>query len=616
MPVGAEPLPEGGTHFRVWASHRKKVEVVLESGAPGQSKIFELNEEPGGYFSGVVYDAGEGALYRFKLDGAEAYPDPASRFQPEGPHGPSQIINPDRFKWSDRDWKGCHIAGQVIYEMHVGTFTKEGTWGAAARELDELARAGITVIEIMPIADFAGSFGWGYDGVDIFAPTRLYGLPDDLRRFIDKAHSLGIGVILDVVYNHLGPDGCYLKQYSEDYFTDRYETEWGEAINFDGENSKPVREFFIANAAYWIDEFHFDGLRLDATQSIHDKSDSNILAEIVRRAREAAMNRSIIIVSENEPQQSKLVRPREQGGYAMDALWNDDFHHSAMVALTGRAEAYYTDYRGAPQEFVSAIKYGFLYQGQRYKWQKQRRGAPTFGLKPQAFVTFIQNHDQVANSGKGERVHLLTSPGLYRAMTALLLLGPQTPMLFQGQEFASSSPFLYFADHKPELARLVREGRAEFVRQFPTLALKRSQALLADPADPATFERCKLDFAEREANKEIYAMHIDLLKLRREDAVFRSQAAHKIDGAVIGDEAFVIRFFEQTGDDRLLVVNLGRDLHFDPAPEPLLAPPEDRRWEILWTSEDQRYGGLGTPEHDREDNWHVQGQAAVVLLSR
>jgi maltooligosyltrehalose trehalohydrolase len=376
-----------------------------------------------------------------------------------------------------------------------------------------------------------------------------------------------------------------------------------------------VREFFISNAQYWIDEFHFDGLRLDATQSVHDESGTHILAEITRRAREAAGNRSIIVVSENEPQDTKLIRPVERGGYGMDALWNDDFHHSAMVALTGRAEAYYTDYRGAAQEFISAIKYGFLYQGQRYKWQKKRRGTPALGSKPQAFVTFIQNHDQVANSGKGERVHLLTSPGLYRAMTALMLLAPGTPMLFQGQEFASSAPFLYFADHKTDLARQVRKGRSEFVSQFPTLALEETQALLADPADPAVFERCKLDFSERETNNGIYQMHLDLLRLRREDPVFKSQGAEQIDGAVLDENAFVLRFFGEGGDDRLLLVNFGRDLHLDPAPEPLLAPPEQRLWNILWTSEDQSYGGLGTPDVDTEENWRVQGRAAVVLIS-
>ena len=370
------------------------------------------------------------------------------------------------------------------------------------------------------------------------APLRL---SRRLRRFVDRAHAAGLGVILDVVYNHLGPDGNYLREFAQDYFTDRYTTDWGDAINFDGENAEPVREYFIANAGYWIDEFHLDGLRLDATQNIYDLSGRSHPGR--RRAAPAsARGRSIIIVAENEPQETVLIRPQEQGGYGMDALWNDDFHHSAMVAMTGRNEAYYTDYLGKPQEFISAVKYGYLYQGQWYNWQEWRRGTPSLKIPPRAFVTFIQNHDQVANSGRGERCHQLTSPGLYRAMTALTLLAPSTPMLFQGQEFAASSPFLFFADHNEGLAPLVRRGRAEFLAQFRSLSTPEVQAVLDDPGDERTFERSKLDLSERERHSAIYEMHRDLLRLRREDAVFGG-AASGVDGAVLGDEAFVLRFF-------------------------------------------------------------------------
>jgi maltooligosyltrehalose trehalohydrolase len=353
-----------------------------------------LQAEGNGYHSGRVAGAGARSLYRFRLDGGRAYPDPASRFQPQGPHRPSQVIDPGTFAWIDRGWKGVTLPGQVLYEMHVGTFTREGTFAASAGQLDELARIGVTVLEVMPAAEFPGRFGWGYDGMDLFAPTRLYGTPDDFRRFVAAAHARGLGVILDVVYNHLGPEGNYLRQFAEAYFSDR-ETEWGEPLNFDGPDCGPVREFFTANAAYWIGEYHFDGLRLDATQRIFDDSQRHILADIGRSAREAARRsgREVILVAENEPQDTRLVRPLEQAGYGLDALWNDDFHHAARVALTGRTEAYYLDYRGTPQEFVSALKYGYPYQGQRYAWQKKRRGTPTFGLPPAAFVTYIQNHD-------------------------------------------------------------------------------------------------------------------------------------------------------------------------------------------------------------------------------
>jgi maltooligosyltrehalose trehalohydrolase len=500
--------------------------------------------------------------------------------------------------------------------MHIGTFTREGTFEAARRELAELAHAGISVIEIMPIADFPGQFGWGYDGVGLFAPVAIYGRPDDFRRFVDDAHHAGIGVILDVVYNHVGPDGNYLRQFSEDYFTSRYENDWGEAINYDGANSAPVREWVTANARYWIEEYHLDGLRLDATQQIFDGSAENIIMAVAKSAREAAGARGIIVVAENEPQATKLIRPIQQGGYGLDALWNDDFHHSARVALTGRNEAYYTDYLGKAQELISAVKYGFLYQGQRYKWQKQRRGTPGLDLRPAQFIAYIQNHDQVANSATGQRLHQLSSPGRLRAMTALLLLAPGTPMLFQGQEFAASSPFHYFADHHPELNQQVRQGRTQFLMQFPSLAQPEMRDFDIDPGDPAMFERCKLDFRERQRHTGIYALHADLLRLRRDDPVFRLQKRGGLDGAVFTDEAFLLRYFGQHGDDRLLLVNLGRDLHLDPAPEPLLAPPEDMLWELLWSSEHPGYGGSGTPPVESKDNWRIPGQAAVVLRPR
>jgi maltooligosyltrehalose trehalohydrolase len=611
-PIGAEVVPEG-VRFRVWAPKRRRVDVVLQADAGGDERVAPLAAERGGYFSAVVEGAGDGSLYRFRLDGGDGFPDPASRFQPDGPHGPSQVVDPTRFAWDDAQWKGRSLRGQVIYEMHVGTFTREGTWAAAAEWLRDLAEDGVTVIEMMPIADFPGRFGWGYDGVDLFAPTRLYGTPDDLRAFVDEAHATGLAVILDVVYNHLGPDGNYLTQYSDAYFTDRHATDWGDAINFDGADSAPVRELYLANARYWIDEFHFDGLRLDATQDIHDEGPDHLLAAVVREVRTAARGRETIVVAENEPQHVRLVRPPAEGGFGIDGLWNDDLHHSAQVVLSGRREAYYTDYLGTPQELVSAMKYGYLYQGQRYKWQKKRRGTPSFGVPRAAFVSFIENHDQVANSPRGLRSHQTASPARLRAMTALVLLGPGTPMLFQGQEFAASAPFLYFADHVEELAAKVRAGRREFLAQWRSLALPEWDTCFADPADPRTFERCKLDHAERDTHVEAARLHRDLLRLRREDAVVSAQAGHGMDGAVLGTDALLLRLFAPDGLDRLIVVNFGRDLHLDPAPEPLLAPPEGRRWRVLWSSEDRAYGGCGTVHPDTEDNWQLPGEAAIVL---
>jgi len=610
IPIGAEVQRAGGVHFRVWAPRRKTVHVLHEGG--GETP---LAAEGTGYFSGHVPAARPGTLYRYRLDGGGAFPDPASRFQPEGPHGPSQVVDPAAYRWNDTAWRGAGARGQVIYEMHIGTFTREGTWAAACGELASLARLGITMLEVMPIAEFPGRFGWGYDGVDLFAPTRLYGTPDDFRAFVDCAHGEGLAVILDVVYNHVGPDGNYLKEFSAAYFTDRYKNEWGEPINFDGPDSAPVREFFTANAGYWIDEFHLDGLRLDATQQIFDASRVNILCDVSRRVRETAGDRATFIVAENEPQLASLVRPGAEGGCGLDALWNDDFHHAAHVALTGHHEAYYTDYLGSPQEMVSAVKHGFLYQGQWYSWQKQPRGSPALGFAPTAFVHYIQNHDQVANSARGLRAHQVASPGKWRAMTALLLLAPQTPMLFQGQEFAASSPFLFFADHNPELARAVRKGRGEFLTQFPSMATPEAQRELTDPGDIATFERCRLDAEERRNNVEALALHADLIALRHGDAVFSAQRTGALDGAVLSTEAFVLRFFGDAGDDRLVLVNLGRDLALRHAPEPLLAPPEGRAWQLAWSSEDAKYGGEGTPPLEREGHWHFPGECAVVFTS-
>jgi maltooligosyltrehalose trehalohydrolase len=621
LPIGAEVMPEGGVHFRVWAPRRRKVEVLLEGGPGSNPKSgpvsIELAPEEGGYFSGIAERAGDGTRYRFRMRSGDLYPDPASRMQPQGPDGPSQVVDPALFRWSDYDWQGPPQEGQVIYEMHLGTFTSEGTWQAACQQLNELAAIGITVIEVMPVAEAPGEFGWGYDGVLIFAPNHHYGSPDDFRRFVDCAHGLGLAVILDVVYNHLGPQDNYLPAFTKDYFSKAHKTDWGDAINFDGENNLPVREYYIANASYWIDEFHLDGLRLDATQDIYDDSEKHILAEVCEQVRRKAHPRKTLIIGENEPQKVKLVRPAKEGGYGLDALWNDDFHHTARVALTGRKQAYYTDYLGSPQELISAVKWGYLYQGQHYVWQKKRRGTPTYGLRAVNFVNFLENHDQLANSSFGQRVHEMTSPGRHRALTALLLLAPGTPMLFQGQEFSASSPFLYFADFKGNLARSVRKGRAQFLRQFKNLATPEAQKALADPSDPETFRRCKLDFTERETHASAYALHRDLLELRKSDPVFLTQRADRLHGAVLGDHAWLLRFFgEELGDDRLLLINLGRDLELKPAPEPLMAPPEGTDWQILWSSESPKYGGSGVLPFNGIEEVRLSGESAIVLKPR
>lgn len=607
-PIGAEIIGENETHFRVWAPKAKRLAVVSDN------KTYPLTSEAGGYFAGSAH-CGAGARYKLQIGDGAAFPDPASRFQPEGPHGPSCVVDPFSFQWTDATWRGVKLAGQIIYEMHIGTFTPAGTWRAAIDKLADLKETGITLVEVMPIADFPGRFGWGYDGVDLFAPTRLYGIPDDLRAFVDRAHALGLGVILDVVYNHFGPDGNYLGAFSDDYLRRDQENEWGDAINFDRKNCGPVREFFITNARYWIEEFHFDGFRFDATQSIFDSSEEYIIGTIGRAARGAAGERSIVLFAENERQEAKMVRTRGQGGDDLDGLWNDDWHHAAIVALTGRNEAYYSDYMGCPQEFVAAAKYGYLYQGQPYSWQEAPRGSPSLDLKPEAFVSFLENHDQVSNSATGDRARLQTSPGRYRAMTALLLLGPWTPLLFQGEEFGASTPFLYFSDVGDEkLREAVKRGRFAFLAQFPSAASKDVQARLAVPYEIETFNRCKLDW--NEGKKPLSDLHRDLIKLRREDSRLRLQSEGGIDGAVLRSQSFLLRYLSRENDDRLLVVNLGSREELSPVPEPLLAPPSDCDWEILWTSESHRYDGPGAVDIETDEKWVLPAESALVFRPR
>jgi maltooligosyltrehalose trehalohydrolase len=606
LPVGAHTRESGQVEVRLWAPNASHVDVVMDELAS------PLARHEYGWFSGVVRGSA-GSRYGFQLDSKpRVYPDPASRFQPGGPHALSEVIDPTAFEWRDEGWAGLGSKGQVLYELHVGTFTAEGTWNAAGRHLERLRKLGVTAIQMMPIVEFGGAFGWGYDGVCWFAPSHLYGRPDDLRQFVDLAHAHDIGVVLDVVYNHLGPDGNYLGTYSTHYFTDRYENEWGRALNFDGPHSEAVREFVLASVEHWVREYHVDGFRLDATQQIFDSSKEHIITALVERARRAAGGRHIIVIGENEPQHAELLRGPEHGGSDLDGLYNDDFHHSARVALTGLREAYYSDYEGTSRELLAAVRHGFLYQGQRYTWQQKTRGTPALDRPAWQFLHFLENHDQVANSAAGRRLSELASPGQLRALTALLLLGPATPLLFQGQEIGATSPFVYFAHHEPELARQVLAGRQEFLNQFERYRSPAVASRQRDPAAQSTFEACKLAYDETERSEQFLALHRDLLTLRRNDPAIASQGEFGLDGATLNDRVLILRF--SGVDDRLLVVNLGTDVNLATASEPLVAPPAGARWHILWSSEDPAYGGSGTPAWTAA-YWRVAGNAALLLGS-
>lgn len=609
-PIGAE-LTKAGVHFRIWAPRHRSATLVIEN-PENKPQEFSLNREKKGYFSLFVPGIKEGTLYRFKLGSSKIkLPDPASHYQPHGVEGPSCIVNP-RFPWKDKKWKGITLEGQIIYEMHIGTFTQEGTFKAAMKELPELARLGITLIELMPLNEFPGHFGWGYDGINLFAPFHHYGTPEDLKAFINEAHRLKLGVILDVVYNHFGPEGNFLSHFAKEYFNSKKTTEWGGAINFDHPSAK---EFFLTNARYWLHEFHFDGLRVDATTCIFCETEPHVLSELTQVVKKTNPQKKKLVIGENEEQNTQLLKPYKLNGYGFDALWNDDFHHTACVRLLGKKEAYYTDYLGTPQEFISSIKHGYLYQGQYYVWQKKNRGTSFQKHSPSSLVIFLENHDQVANSGQGKRIHQLCDPGNYRAMVCLFLLSPNTPMIFQGQEYGSTVPFFYFADHNKKLNLLVERGRKTFLSQFPRLSSSETKKMLPKPGDWKTFAQCKLDLKQRKENGAHYSLYKDLIDLRKKDPVFKNMNKLRIEGAVINQDAFVIRYFNENLEDRLLIINFGPDYLFSPNPEPLLAPPERTQWQILWSSDSSIYGGDGNPP-PLTSVLKIPGHCAIVLKNQ
>lgn len=603
-PIGAEIFPEG-VHFRVWAPDHNSVDLVLEN-TPSPISL-PMKKERNGYFSLLVKEAAEGSLYRFSLSNALYY-DPASRYQPHGPQGPSCVIDPS-YPWRDRKWRGVKPHNIIAYELHVGTFTEKGTFESAKNELQYLADLGINLIEMMPIADFPGHFGWGYDGVNLFAPSHLYGTPQDLKAFIDEAHRLGIGLILDVVYNHLGAEENQIIHFAKEYLSSEFNTDWGTAINFDSPQS---RAYFLTNAAYWIEEFHFDGLRLDATPWFFSSTKTHILKELSQVVKRAGGSRNTLVVGENEQQNTQLLRPYEKDGYGFDILWNDDFHHSAHVRLTGKREAYFTDYLGSPQEFISSVKYGYLYQGQYYDWQKQPRGKSFSGLSSENLMVYLENHDQLANSGSGIRLQQRSDPGSYKVLTALFILGPNIPLIFQGQEFNSSKPFCYFADHSSYFSPLVNAGRKKELSQFPRLRTEEVRKTLPDPANPATFTQCKLDHNERVKNQKTLLLYKDLIHLKKSDPVFSKSYALRIDGAVLSPDAFLLRFFSDKAGDRLVILNFGADLHLNPAPEPLLAAGDGLDFELIWSSESLCYGGEGNPPINIP-YWKILGHSVIVL---
>ena len=576
--LGAIPN-ETGTTFRVWAPRCRTVDVVIEGRRPEP-----LNARADGLFERPIPGLAAGTRYQYRLDGERYRPDPVSRFQPEGVHGPSVVVDPASYSWTDHQaFRGHALSDLVFYELHVGTFTAAGTFEAVIPHLPQLVDLGVTAIELMPLAEFPGSRNWGYDGVHLYAPQSTYGGPRGLRRLVDAAHGVGLSMFLDVVYNHLGPEGNYLGEYGP-YFTDRYKTPWGSAINFDGLDSAGVRRHFVDNARYWVREFHLDGLRLDAVHSIFDTSPVHVLTELADAAREEARQRGrpVHIVAESHDNDRKIVLPAAEGGLGLDAIWSDDFHHAVHTRLTGERGGYYMDFAEG-RGLARAIAEGFAFQGEPSDYFGRNRGTPSADLGGERFIIALQNHDQVGNRAVGNRLSTVVSFAAVKAAVALMFAAPALPLLFMGEEYGETAPFQFFTSFlDPALVEAVRRGRAaEFVR-FGW------EGKIPDPSEPATFLRSRLShpLAGAPRHRELREYYRQWLALRRSHPALG--ASDKPGARCEEDATGSVLTLSRPGSDGLgvrLVVNLTG------TPQPLALPPGAR---VLLDSEDKRFAGSGT----------------------
>jgi maltooligosyltrehalose trehalohydrolase len=563
MRFGAAWDPDTGTRFSLWAPGARRVDLWLEA----DRRPLPMRRDETGWAE-LVTDARPGTRYRFRIDEDLLVPDPASRFQPEDVHGPSEVIDPATYAWGDAGWAGRPVEQLVISEVHVGTFTPEGTFAAAATRLEHLAGVGVTAVELMPVADFPGRWDWGYDGVLLFAPDSRYGRPEDLKRFVDACHGRGLAVLLDVVYNHFGPEGNYLHRYAPAFFSPRHRTPWGDGINFDGPGSEVVREFMVQNALYWLEEFHLDGLRIDAVHAIHDDSKPDVLTELARAVHDGpGRRRSIHLVLENDRNEARYL-----GWQLYRAQWNDDLHHALHVLLTGEQGGYYADYARPLPALGRCLSEGFAYQGEWSAYRGRPRGEPSRGLPPTAFVGFLENHDQVGNRAFGERLAQLVPPAALRAATAVLLLAPSVPLLFMGQEWAARQPFLFFTDFGPDLAAAVVEGRRREFARFPEFADPATRERIPDPQDPRTRARCVLDWEAvgHPEHRAWIAFHRELLLLRQGAVapLLAEGVAPEARWAALGGSALEVEWAFPGGQALRLVANLGPSPlgHRGPAP--------------------------------------------------
>jgi maltooligosyltrehalose trehalohydrolase len=568
------------------------VELVLDPHGPAPRRE-ALAAVGDGTFTGTFEAVTAGSQYMYLLDGEGPYPDPCSRFQPQGVHGPSAVIHPAAFEWSEQHWRGVRLERAIIYELHVGTFTPAGTFAGATERLLQLAELGVTVVELMPVADFPGSRNWGYDGVSLFAPSRQYGTPDDLRRMVDAAHHAGLAVVLDVVYNHFGPDGAYCTRFSPFYRSGRHQSPWGPAINLDGGQKARVRAFFIENALHWLHEYRFDGLRLDATHWLVDESTPHFVAELAARVRESVTGRTVLLMAEDERNLAAIVRPPAEGGWGLDAVWADDFHHHVRRRSAGDRDGYYQAYSGSIADLASTLRRGWFYCGQHSVYAGAPRGTDPVGVPLERMVICLQNHDQIGNRPFGRRLHDQIDPAMFRAISALLLFAPETPLLFMGQEWAASTPFLFFTNHHPGLGRLVTEGRRREFSRFEAFADERMRARIPDPQAISTFEASRLNWDERtlEPHAGVLELYKALLGLRRSEPALRPGSRFEV--VELDDNGVALARGDRPGQTLLLVVWLQQAGEYEQARRGPAVP--GRGWSVVLSTEEPRFHGSLDP---------------------
>ncbi len=589
MPFGAEVVSPGLVRFRLWAPGAEKISLELD----GEQEQLQLRQGDDGWHEITTPLAHAGSRYRFVLPDGLRVPDPASRFQPDDVHGPSEVIAPASYQWSDRAWRGRAWAEAVIYEIHVGTFTPEGTFLAAIDKLQHLADLGVTAIQLMPLADFTGRRNWGYDGVLLYAPDSSYGRPEDLKALVEAAHALGLMVMLDVVYNHFGPDGNYLSLYAPQFFTERHKTPWGDAVNYDSKGSSFVRQFAIHNALYWLEEFHLDGLRMDAVHQIKDDSPEHFLDEMARRVRVKEWGRPIHLVLENELNQASRLLRREDGQpAAFTAQWNDDIHHVLHTAATLESQSYYNDFAGNTELLGRAMAEGFAFQGEMMESLGSERGESSAQLPPTAFVSFIQNHDQIGNRAFGDRLTSIAPREAVRAVAACYLLLPEIPMLFMGEEWGTKRPFPFFCDFPGELGQLVRKGRREEFKALPEFQDPDQRERIPDPGHDQTFLSAKLAWEEldRPEYSEWLEWYKHVLQVRREQILplLDQIGAHAGQFKVLGEGAVLVSWKIAGGRQLVLQANLSTN-------EISAAPNHDAQ--TVWQE--------GRVEGDRMGPWSV-----------